>query len=107
MLHPLAPLPGPSQCGYFNEALCTYVDVGCTIETVAAGRTYAALRDAGGAVSEELTAPRDERQALLKALKAAVVAVNWLTIEPALCTALFADSVCAHAPCRFLPVRRV
>ena len=65
----------------------------------------AALRDAGGAVSE-LTALRAERKALLKALMAAATVTNGLTIEPKLCTTFFADGVCVHAPCRFLHVRR-
>ena len=103
---------GSSQCGYFNEALGAYVDVGCAIETVAADRVHAAdrahaaHRDAGGAVSE-LTALRDERKALLKALAAAAAATDGLTIEPALCTTFITDGVCAHAPCRFLHMRRV
>ena len=105
-LGPLAPLLGDSHIGYFNEAYDTYVNVGCTIERVAADRPSAAFRDAVGAVSE-LTALQAERKALLKALAAAAAATNGLTIEPALCTTFFADGVCAHAPRRFLHVRRV
>ena len=66
----------------------------------------AALRDAGGAVGE-LAALRTERTALLATLAAVATAASGTQIEPKLCTTFFANGVCAHAPCRFLHVRRV
>ena len=55
----------------------------------------------------ELTALRAERKALLKALAAAATATGGMPIEPRLCPEFFANGACAHAPHRFLHVRRV
>ena len=102
---PSGSLLGCSQGCYFNEAYDAYVQVGCAIERVVADRVHAALRDAGGAVSE-LTALRDERKALLATLAAVTTATSGTPIEPRL-SMFFAGGACAHAPCRFLHVRRV
>ena len=81
-LSPLKPLLGDSQLGYFDEARRAYEEIGCTIERVAEDRVSAALRDAGGAVSE-LTALRAGRKALLKALAAAATATGGTPIGSA------------------------
>ena len=105
-LYHLAPLLGGNQCGYFNEAYAAYVEIGGAIDRATKERVNAVLRDAGGALSE-LTARRVERKALLKALTTSATVTGGMPIEPRLCPEFFANGACAHAPCRFLHVRRV